>query len=192
MTRLYWLRHGPTHQRVFTGWRDVPADLSDHAQLARTAALLPAEGLVVASDLRRASATADALAGARRRLPDRQGLREFDFGAWDGLHFTEVAARDPDLSRAYWQDPGDLAPPGGESWNTASARIEAALQDLLAAHPGQPLILVAHLGAILTQVARATGDSPARTLGQHLRPLSLTEISINADHRQLHRIDHLP
>ncbi|MDX5383564.1 MAG: histidine phosphatase family protein, partial [Rhodobacterales bacterium] len=29
MTRFFWLRHGPTHQKVFTGWRDVPADLSD-------------------------------------------------------------------------------------------------------------------------------------------------------------------
>lgn len=192
MRRLYWLRHGPTHQQAFTGWRDVPADLSDRAQIARTAALLPADALVVASDLQRASATAAAIMGARTRLPDQPGLREFDFGAWDGLHFTTVAERHPDLSRAYWEAPGDLAPPGGESWNTAAARIETTLQGLLAAHPDRPLILVAHLGAILTQVARATGETPAKTIGHHLRPLSLTEIHLDDSGRQLIRINHLP
>ena len=29
--RLWWVRHGPTHEKAFCGWRDVPADLSDHA-----------------------------------------------------------------------------------------------------------------------------------------------------------------
>ena len=33
MTTFWWVRHGPTHQTAFTGWRDVPADLSDAAAL---------------------------------------------------------------------------------------------------------------------------------------------------------------
>ena len=36
-----------------------------------------------------------------------------------------VARTHPDLSRAYWEDPGDHTPPGGESWNTAAARVTA-------------------------------------------------------------------
>ena len=35
VTRFWWVRHGPTHEKAFTGWRDVPADLSDSAALAR-------------------------------------------------------------------------------------------------------------------------------------------------------------
>ena len=62
MTRLWWVRHGPTHQKAFTGWRDVPADLSDHAALARLDAFLPPDARLISSDLIRASATADALA----------------------------------------------------------------------------------------------------------------------------------
>ena len=37
MTTWHWVRHGPTHQKSFVGWRDVPADLSDHAQIERLA-----------------------------------------------------------------------------------------------------------------------------------------------------------
>ncbi|MFN3294547.1 MAG: histidine phosphatase family protein, partial [Gemmobacter sp.] len=75
MTRFFWLRHAPTHERAFTGWRDVPADLSDRNLIARVARLLPTDALVVSSDLIRARTTADALTGPRTRLPDDPGLR---------------------------------------------------------------------------------------------------------------------
>lgn len=191
MTRFYWLRHGPTHQKVFTGWRDVPADLSDTALIARMAALLPGDAPVVSSDLIRARSTADALCGARPRLPDMAALRELHFGDWDGLPFPEVAARDPEISRAYWETPGDAAPPGGESWNAASARVEAAVQQLAAAHPGRPLVIVAHLGVILTQVARTAGQSAVRAIAQPIEPLSLTEILFDGPARHLIRTNHL-
>lgn len=191
MTRIFWLRHGPTHQKVFTGWRDVPADLSDTALIARMAALLPHDAPVVSSDLIRARATADALCGPRQRLPDMMALREIHFGDWDGLPFPEVEARDPDIARAYWDTPGDIAPPGGESWNQTSARVETALQQLLAAHPGRPLIIVAHLGVILTQIARTSGHSVTSALTLHIDPLSLTEIHLQETGRTLIRANHL-
>ena len=99
MTRLWWVRHGPTHAKAFAGWRDIPADLSDTAALTRLNAHLPAGAPVISSDLIRATATADVLSAQRPRLPHDPDLREFHFGEWDGLGFAEVAARWPDLSR---------------------------------------------------------------------------------------------
>ncbi|MEO0677999.1 MAG: histidine phosphatase family protein, partial [Pseudomonadota bacterium] len=43
MTTFWWVRHGPTHEKAFTGWRDVPADLSDTAALQRLSAFLPSD-----------------------------------------------------------------------------------------------------------------------------------------------------
>ena len=169
---IWWIRHGPTHQKAFTGWRDVPADLTDIAALDRLAAFLP-DAPVISSDLRRTRDTADAIARGRMRLPDQPGLREFDFGAWDGLTFDVVSARWPDLSRAYWEEPGDVTPPDGESWNTASARVEAARQDIRSRHKGD-LIIVAHFGTILTQVQRAAGCSAYEVLAQPIDNLSVT------------------
>lgn len=111
MTTWHWVRHGPTHQKTFVGWRDVPADLSDTAQIARIQAFLPDDALVISSDLIRAHATADAIADGRTRLASDPMLREFHFGAWDNWHFSRVSDAYPDLSRAYWEDPGDIVPP---------------------------------------------------------------------------------
>lgn len=176
MTRLWWVRHGPTHQKAFTGWRDVPADLSDHAALARLDAFLPPDARLISSDLIRASATADALAKGRTRLPHDPDLREIHFGDWDGLHWTEVEARDPDLSRAYWERPGDIAPPGGESWNQTARRVSGAVARLIAAHPGSDIVAVAHFGAILTQVQAARVCAPSEVLAQGIDTLSVTRL----------------
>ncbi|THD84886.1 histidine phosphatase family protein [Aliigemmobacter aestuarii] len=176
MTRFWWVRHGPTHQKTFTGWRDVPADLSDTEALARLNEFLPADALLISSDLIRAVATADALATGRTRLPHDPALREIHFGDWDGLHWTEVDARDPGLARAYWETPGDIAPPGGESWNAAAGRVSAAVDRLVRAHPGADLVVVAHFGAILTQVQAARGCSAAEVLAQGIDTLSVTRL----------------
>ncbi len=171
--RWWWVRHGPTHEKALVGWRDVPADLSDRAAVDRLAAALPGDALVVSSDLRRAAATADAIQGTRRRLADAAALREFDFGAWDGLGFEAAAARDPDLARAFWEQPGDIAPPGGESWNAVAARVNGFVEALSRDTGGRDVVAVAHLGVIMTQLGRALGSARA-AIGQRIEPLSLT------------------
>ena len=191
MTRIWWVRHGPTHAKTFAGWRDIPADLSDHAALARLNAHLPAPALLVSSDLIRASATADALAAGRQRLPDTPALREFHFGDWDGLAFSEVAERWPDLSRRYWEEPGHIAPPGGESWIAAASRIDAAADALAASHPGRDIIAVAHFGAILTQVQRAARISPYEALAQTIANLSVTCLQNDSNGWHLRSVNHL-
>ena len=191
MTRFWWVRHGPTHSKSFAGWRDIPADLSDRAALTRLNAHLPQDALLVSSDLIRASATADALGQHRTRLPHDPALREFHFGDWDGLTFADVAARWPDLSRQYWEQPGHPAPPGGESWLQAQARIDAATERLITAHPGRDIIAVAHFGTILTQFQRAASLSPYDALAQPIDNLSVTCLRFDEGWSVDH-VNHLP
>lgn len=192
MTRLWWVRHGPTHEKAFVGWRDVPADLSDHALIDRVARHLPDNAIVVSSDLKRASATADAIGGNRQRLPDHAGLREFDFGRWDGLHFSEVAERDPDLSRRFWEEPGDLSAPDGESWNAVAIRVNAVVDRLCTEYAGQNIILAAHFGVIMTQIQRASGCTAYEAMGHHIDNLSVTDMTLGADGWTLGRVNHIP
>ena len=128
MTTWHWVRHGPTHEKTFVGWRDVPADLSDTAHIDRLRAHLPRAALLISSDLIRCVATAAVVqSDGHTRLPHNPDMREIDFGIWDGMHFKDVAARDPELSRAYWDTPGDIQAPNGESWNQTAARVNRAV-----------------------------------------------------------------
>jgi broad specificity phosphatase PhoE len=193
MTTWHWVRHGPTHEKTFVGWRDVPADLSDTAQLRRLSDHLPTDALLISSDLIRASATADAIAHpGRKRLPHHRDLREFNFGVWDGMGFEAVAARDPVLSRRYWEEPGDISAPDGESWNTAAARVGAVVDAMNAAHPQAHIIAAAHFGVILTQVQRALGVTPYKALAHKIDNLSVTTLTHEGGTWTAQRINHLP
>lgn len=192
MTTWHWVRHGPTHEKNFVGWRDVPADLSDVAQLERLHAYLPSQALLVSSDLIRASATADALENGRERLPNHVQLREIHFGEWDGKHFEEVANSHPKLSRAFWETPGDIQAPNGESWNMALDRISGAVDILNSSYPDAHIIAVAHFGAILTQVQRADSLRPDQAIAHRIDNLSVTTINHGPDGWSVERINHLP
>lgn len=192
MTVWHWIRHGPTHEKSFVGWRDVPADLSDTAQIARLNDHLPPAAMLVSSDLVRASATADALAHPDRpRLPHDPDLRELHFGDWDGLRWHDVAARDPDLSRAYWETPGDVQAPGGESWNQTAQRVSASVDRLTQSHKGAHIIAVAHFGVILTQVQRAMGVDAATVMAHKIDNLSVTTLRFDG-RWHVDVINHLP
>jgi alpha-ribazole phosphatase len=193
MTTWHWVRHGPTHEKTFVGWRDVAADLSDTAQVARLSDHLPGSALLISSDLLRASATADALATpSRERLPHDADLRELHFGRWDGLHFSEVAKRDPALSRAYWETPGDVVAPEGESWNQTARRVNAVVDRLNQTHPEAHIIAVAHFGVILTQIQRALNTSPTAAMAHRIENLSVTRLHHHAGTWRIDKINHLP
>lgn len=190
--RFHWVRHGPTHAKGMVGWSDLPADLSDTDQIARLSAHLPAEAVVISSDLARSVATADAICGGRARLPHDRDLREMHFGEWELKTSADIMESHPDLSRAFWTDPGTTRPPGGESWDELTARTSAAVARLRATHPGRDVIVVAHIGVILSQVAAATGQPAKEVIVQQIDNLSVTELHLEDGAWRLARINHVP
>ena len=187
MTRFWLVRHGPTHAKAMIGWTDLPADLSDSAAIARLTAHLPPSAPVISSDLARAVATADVL-GHRPRLPHDPDLREMNFGQWEERGFAEVEAEDPALIRAFWDNPGDISPPDGESWNALTRRSWAALDRLQGTAPD--IIVVAHFGPILAAVQRAAGVTALQAFAHRIDNLSVTSLSL--DPPKVLAINHLP
>ncbi|MBL4811374.1 MAG: histidine phosphatase family protein [Rhodobacteraceae bacterium] len=176
MTRLWFVRHGPTHAKTMTGWTDLPADLSDHAALARLRAYLP-QAPIIASDLIRATATAKAVQGSRQIMPPDPRLREINFGTWEGLRHDQIP--DQALARKFWEQPGSLAPPDGESWDQMQARTSNAC-DTLCALGLQDIIIICHMGPILSQLQRAQATTGQAVFAQVIAPLSATTISYGA------------
>lgn len=173
------------------GWTDLPADLSDTARLARLRAALPLGAPVLTSDLSRAVATADALDLAGPRLPTDHRLRELHFGAWEGRTADEVEAEAPGVLRDFYDRPGTTRAPGGEGWHDLSARVEAAVTEALG-HGVADLVVVAHMGPILSEWARAAGLEPVAAFAQRIDNLSLTVIEHGAGGVRGLRVNHRP
>ena len=185
-TTTILLRHGQTGfsaERRFAGRGDIALTDTGLRQAAAAADRLMPRGIdaIVTSPLQRARRTAEAVAtatGAPLTVDD--ALAETDFGKWEGLTFGEAAERWPEEMSA-WLASADVAPPGGESLADASARVLAALDRLLAAHPRATLLLVSHVTPIKAIACRALLAPAAAMFRIHLDVASLTEIDWFAD-----------
>ena len=83
------------------------------------------------------------------------GLRELDYGQWEGLSFPEIRQNYPELYAARGGDPR-LQPPGAESNEAGLFRFSAAMEDAARRSPGD-LAVVAHGGIIALFLERVTG-----------------------------------
>ncbi len=171
MTRLVVWRHGRTawnaESRV-QGHADVDLDEVGRAEAARSAVRVARLGpdLVISSDLRRATSTAQALAeltGLPVELDAR--LRERYFGPWQGLTGPEIAARFPD-DHARWTDEG-IANPEIETVQAFTQRVVAAFRDVIDRVGAGTAVLVTHGGAARVGCGCLLGWPQAlwRTLG---------------------------
>ncbi len=187
--KWWWVRHGPTHAKTMVGWTDLPADLSDTLAIQKLADFLP-DAPIISSDLSRAVDTATAIQGDRSRLPHSKELREINFGAWENRSFADVEAQDAALIRAYWEQPGDVAPPDGESWNAVETRIHQFVDT----YPldTENIIVVAHMGVILTQVRRALQISAYEAFSHKINNLSVTCTEFRDDAWRANMINHHP
>ncbi|MGW2031851.1 bifunctional RNase H/acid phosphatase [Streptomyces sp. NPDC001811] len=184
------LRHGETPltpQKRFSGSGGTDPSLSaaGREQAHRVAESLARRGTiqaVVASPLARTRETAEIVA-ARLRLDVTvdDGLRETDFGAWEGLTFGEVRERHPDDLDAWLADPEAHPTGGGESFAETATRIAATRDKLIAAHAGRTVLLVTHVTPIKTLVRLALGAPPESLFRMELSAASLSAVAYYAD-----------
>lgn len=164
MTELIVIRHGETdwnRQHRFQGQIDVPLNAAGRAQAARLAQRLAAERFdaVVASDLQRAHATAQAAAGARPIETDVL-WREQAFGVAEGLDAPTIAQQHPELWAQWLRHDADYAlPGGGESVRTFHDRVLRGLQRVVQTHAGRCVIVFTH-GGVLDMLWRAAQNLP--------------------------------
>ncbi len=176
IVRWWWVRHAPSHASGLTGWTDAPADLSDVVTLMRLRDALPAEATVISSDLGRADATAARLRGKRLRGPSERAFREQFFGHWEGLSHDEIAEKNADQATAFWEDPANARPPGGESFAALCKRVSETIDRLNGSVRSGDLAVVAHAGSIRAAIAHALDLPPEKALGFEIAPLSLTRL----------------
>jgi len=164
VTRIIAIRHGETAWNVDTriqGQLDVPLNDTGRWQAGRLAEALSGEPIdaIYASDLLRAFETASSVAQAcGRAVVTDQGLREREFGIFQGKTFAEIEATWPDQARRWRQRDPEFAPEGGESLLQFRARVLDAAARLAEGQTGRQMALVAHGGVMDVLYRAATGQ----------------------------------
>ncbi|WP_428814770.1 bifunctional RNase H/acid phosphatase [Streptomyces albus subsp. chlorinus] len=189
-TTFVLLRHGETAltpEKRFSGsgGGDPALSPAGRRQAAAVAEALAARGTVqavVASPLRRCQETAAAVAG-RLGLDVRteEGLRETDFGAWEGLTFAEVRERHPEDLETWLGSTSARPTGGGESFEEVTRRVVRARDRLLTRHAGRTLLVVTHVTPIKTLVRLALGAPPEALFRMELAAASLSAVAYYAD-----------
>lgn len=180
-TRWWWIRHAPVVgcEGIVYGDSEVPCDTSDTGRFRALAERLPMDAVWVSSPLGRARATASALGEAGLQGPApllEPDLREQHFGDWQGRRWDELRQGSEEVYAAFWADPGNNTPPGGESFADLIARAGRAIDRLTARHAGRDIVAVAHGGTIRAALAHALGIDATMALGVVINSLSLTRI----------------
>jgi probable phosphoglycerate mutase len=192
-TTLVLARHAVTAQTgpLLSG-RAPGIDLSEEGQrqaaaLGERLAGLPVVA-VYASPIERTTQTAGAVAAHHglevRPLP---GVLEADYGEWTGQKISDLAKTD--LWTVVQRSPSRASFPGGESLAAMQARMVAALDALVADHPGDLVVVVSHADPIKAAIAHYTGVhldlfqrivvSPASVTAFHLSPTGVAMIKCN-------------
>ncbi|GHH73948.1 putative phosphoglycerate mutase [Kitasatospora indigofera] len=203
-TTFVLLRHGETAltpEKRFSGSGGSDPELSEKGrwQAGRAAEAMAARGTiqaVVSSPMRRTRQTAETVA-ARLGLDVRieEGLRELDFGDWEGLTFAEVQERHPaDLDA--WLASAKAKPTGGsESFTTLAHRVGVARDKILARYAGRTVLVVSHVSPIKTLVRLALGAPPDALYRMELSAAALSAVQYytdgNASVRLLNDTGHL-
>lgn len=163
MLTLYLIRHGQTdcsRENRFCGSVDVPLNEHGKAMAEALAGAFAGESwqAIYASPLLRARQTAEPLAQRLgMAVQIEPGLREIAYGAWDGHLEAEIEQMHPREFAAWSDDPGHVAPPGGETAPQIAERALAALYDIRARYPSGRVLAVAHKATIRILVCALLG-----------------------------------
>lgn len=147
MTRLLFLRHGPTEWNEagrIQGRRDIP--LAPAAREALATRRLPdrAGGPLrwLSSPLLRARQTAEALGADRVETDPR--LTEMDWGEWEGRSLASLREELGEAMRENEARGLDFETPAGDSPRRVQARLRPWLREI--AVSGRPVVAVSHKG----------------------------------------------
>jgi len=165
MPVLYYVRHGETEfnlQGRLQGRRDTVLNAHGRQQAAECGVVLrdlfardqrqAQDFKYISSPLKRARQTMEILRGVLGLAPlDYEiapRLIEIAYGEWEGLTLPEIEARNTGVLTQRERDKWEFAPPGGESYQQLTARIDDWYRSLTS-----DVVVTAHGGGVRALMA---------------------------------------
>jgi broad specificity phosphatase PhoE len=158
VTPILLIRHGhtgATEQGVL--YSDPAAELTEagQEQARKVGNWLKDQGVEVllCSSSRRVTTSAEIISQEISvPLQVVNDLNEWHVGEWEGRAYIDIKAEDPELYKAWVNDPIQNKPPGGESIADVCNRTRSKIHELIAAHEGKKIALVTHAGIIRSAI----------------------------------------
>ena len=186
MSTLFLVRHGETELKSserYWGHTDVKLSKLGIEQAERLRDLLATEKIDVAysSDLQRTLVTAEIIASKHSaeiiKCPE---LREISFGELEGLTFSEIAQRYPEVVKSWKEGKIEFKYPGGESMGSLIRRVASFPKRLKDLAPEQTALIVAHSGSLRMLMCHLLGIEPQRWWQFRLDFTSLSILETNS------------
>lgn len=159
------LRHGqPAGGHRFRGVQDDPLSETGWQQMRASVKEMAPWDVVVTSPLRRCADFATELCERHAiMLETEPRLAELAFGEWEGKSYDEVKQSAPVAWQAFFDDPVNNPPPGGEEMLVFCDRIAAAWNDIVEMHKGRHILVVCH-GAVMRVIYQRILHMPINSL----------------------------
>jgi probable phosphoglycerate mutase len=147
---VYLIRHGELEfggEKRCIGHTDIPLSDKGKVLAAALSVFFNSRNLtaVYTSPAGRAGQTAELLSRGRWPLTVCDSLAELHMGEWEGLTFSEIRKKYPELYELRGKNPESVTPPNGEALEAGQARAAAAIQHILLETTGD-IAVVAHSG----------------------------------------------
>ncbi len=199
-TRICMVRHGETAWNAegrVQGQLDIPLNEVGRAQARATADALAGHDFtaIYCSDLMRVRQTAEPSA-RRLALPVSYTaeLRERHYGMFETLTYVEVREKFPEQYARFRDKDPDFDFEGGESLRGFNERSLKVVEEFIARHPGEQILVFTH-GGVLEMVyrrARAVGLSSPRDF--EIPNAGINWIEVTPNEWKVHawaQVDHL-
>lgn len=186
-TRIILVRHGETDWNVshrVQGRADIPLNERGLKQASFVADFLQKEKVdaIYTSPLSRAKTTAETIRG-NREIPFfiEEGFTEVNLGLWDGHTPEEMDALFPHAYDQWKEDPLQVVPPEGESFQEVQKRAVAALERIVREQEGKTVVIVSHMGCLSTVLLHISKKSLSLLWEKPIVNCGLSEISYDGN-----------
>ena len=139
---------------------------------------LPKPTAVITSPIVRTRQTAGVIASAiDRRVEVLNEIAEISFGDWDGKTVAEVRDQWGE-SFEFWRGSWDVSPPNGESLEVFDKRVQRGINDILANHGGETVVVVSHVMPIRGFIKTTMDAGVAAYWRPQISPCSITVLRL--------------
>jgi len=161
-TKILLIRHGQTDgnaKKQYCGMLDLGLNQNGRLQVEKLGCRLKKDSIqmIYSSDRKRALESARIIFKGRR-INKIAGLREINFGIFEGKNHQEIRETNADIYDRWLIDPYNTAVPESENLLDFQERVTRALEKIILANANKTVAIVCHGGTISIILSRIKGS----------------------------------